>query len=147
MPDRTSLRIVLAFDYGMKRIGVATGNALIGSATPLPALKATDGVPRWEQITALIDQWRPDLLLVGLPLNMDDSESEMSARAARFGRRLRGRFGIRCELMDERLSSFEARGALVGTRTTTGMIDSVAAQLILESWFASRKMSPDPGSV
>jgi len=139
MPDTTApIRIVLAFDYGLKRIGVASGNALLGTANPLPFLKARDGVPDWSRVEALINEWKPDLVLVGNPLNMDDSNSEMSERAARFARRIEGRFGVRYALMDERLSSFEARGELLGTRTRPGDVDSLAARLILESWFAER---------
>ena len=128
---------VLAFDYGLRRIGVAVGNALTGTATALPVLQARDGVPDWARIRRLIDEWRPALLLVGLPLNMDGTPSEMSERAARFSRRLHGRFGIRCELMDERLSSFEARDRMAGDAGRTAL-DSVAACVILESWFAER---------
>lgn len=139
MPEAAApLRIVLAFDYGLKRIGAASGNALLGTANPLPALRARDGVPDWSEVEKLIREWKPDLLLVGKPLNMDDSDSEMSERAARFARRLEGRFGVRSELMDERLSSFAARGELIGTRTRPGDVDSVAAKLILESWFSER---------
>ena len=128
---------VLAFDYGLRRIGVAVGNALTGTATALPVLPARDGVPDWERIRRLIGEWGPALLLVGLPLNMDGTPSEMSERAARFSRRLHGRFGIRCELMDERLSSFEARDRMAGEAGRTAL-DSVAACVILESWFAER---------
>ena len=130
---------VLAFDYGLRRIGVAIGNTLTGTATALPALAAREGVPDWERIRRLIAEWQPELLLVGLPLNMDDSPSEMSERAARFARRLHGRFGLRCELMDERLSTFEARDRL-GTRAPRAApaLDSVAACVILETWFAER---------
>ena len=130
--------IVLAFDYGLRRIGVAVGNALTGTATALPVLPARDGVPDWERIRRLIGEWRPELLLVGLPLNMDGTPSEMSERAARFARRLHGRFGIRCELMDERLSSFEARARMAGEPGRTA-VDSVAACVILEGWFAARE--------
>ena len=129
--------MVLAFDYGLRRIGVAVGNALTGTATALPVLPARDGVPDWERIRHLIGEWGPALLLVGLPLNMDGTPSAMSERAARFSRRLHGRFGIRCELMDERLSSFEARDRMAGEQGRTAL-DSVAACVILESWFAER---------
>ena len=130
--------IVLAFDYGLRRIGVAVGNALTGTATALPVLSARDGVPDWERIRRLIGEWRPALLLVGLPLNMDGTPSAMSERAARFSRRLHGRFGIRCELMDERLSSFEARERMAGDCGRTAL-DSVAACVILEGWFAGQQ--------
>ena len=129
--------IVLAFDYGMRRIGVAVGNSLTGTARALAPLAARNGVPAWEQVGALVAEWTPVRLLVGLPLNMDDTESEMSERAARFARRLEGRFRVPCEMMDERLSSFEARGLIAAAGAKTSR-DSVAACLILETWFASR---------
>lgn len=132
---------VLAFDYGLRRIGVAVGNALTGTATALPVLPARDGVPDWARIRRLIDEWRPALLLVGLPLNMDGTPSEMSERAARFSRRLHGRFGIRCELADERLSSFEARERMRGDSSGRTALDSVAACVILEGWFAEQARS------
>jgi len=132
---------VLAFDYGLRRIGVAVGNALTGTATALPVLQARDGVPDWARIRRLIDEWRPALLLVGLPLNMDGTPSEMSERAARFSRRLHGRFGIRCELADERLSSFEARARMTGDSSGRTALDSVAACVILEGWFAEQARS------
>ena len=128
--------IVLAFDFGTRRIGVAVGNSLTGTARALAPLAARDGVPAWDQVGALVAEWKPVRLLVGLPLNMDDSESEMSARAARFARRLEGRFQVPSELVDERLSSFEARGLIAAAGAKTSR-DSVAACLILESWFAN----------
>ena len=133
---------MLAFDYGLRTIGVAVGNALLGSASALTTLAARDGVPDWERVRRLLEEWKPDLLLVGLPLNMDDTPSDMSVRAERFARRLTGRFGIASEMMDERLSSFEAR-SLVDDYAQNVALDSIAACLILESWFAER--SPGGG--
>jgi len=78
----------LAFDYGLKNIGVATGQSMTHSATELRAINAKDGIPNWQQVEALIKEWRPKKVIVGLPLNMDGSESEMCARARKFGRRL-----------------------------------------------------------
>lgn len=130
---------VLAFDYGTRHIGVAVGQSVTGNAAPLAALPARDGVPRWEQIGALIEEWQPRRLVVGLPLNMDGSESELAARARKFANRLHGRFGLPVALWDERLSSFEARGHLLerGRRDfRAGGVDSLSAVLILESWFA-----------
>jgi putative Holliday junction resolvase len=132
---------VLAFDYGTRHIGVAVGQNITGTAAPLAALAARDGVPRWEQIEALINEWQPQRLVVGLPLNMDDSESELAARARKFANRLHGRFGLPVALWDERLSSFEARGAFLerGRRDfRESGVDSLSAALILESWFAGR---------
>lgn len=137
---------VLAFDYGMRHIGVAVGQSVTASGRPLPALKARDGVPDWQQIERLIREWEPDQLLVGLPLNMDGSRSPMSDRAEKFSRRLTGRFGLPVALWDERLSSFAARGELLadsGGRTRDldawrdAGVDSISARLILEGWLAA----------
>ena len=136
------IKTLLGFDYGTKNIGVAAGQTITSSANSLPGLKAKDGVPDWNQIEKLINEWKPDLVLVGLPLNMDDSESELSARARKFGNRLHGRFGVKVEMVDERLSSFEAKGEVMsrgGSRDyKNNPVDSIAARLILESWFERR---------
>ncbi len=129
--------IVIAFDYGLKRIGVAVGNGFTCTASALDPLPARDGVPDWQRVAELLSRWKPEQLVVGLPLNMDDSPSEMSTRAERFARRLEGRFAIPCALMDERLSTFEARG-LIAEAGSRASRDSVAACLVLESWFANR---------
>lgn len=101
-------KTLLAFDYGTRNIGVASGQTLTCSATEQSPLKARDGVPDWQQVEKLLQEWQPDLVLVGLPLNMDGSESELSARARKFANRLHGRFGVKVELVDERLTSFAA---------------------------------------
>lgn len=137
---------VLAFDFGTSHIGIAVGQTVTRTATPLAALKARDGVPDWTQIEMLVAEWQPQLLLVGLPLNMDGSEAPMTARAKKFGQRLHGRFNLPVEWWDERLSSFEARGELLeenrrnrsgGKQFRERGIDSLSARLILESWFAA----------
>ncbi|GGY82679.1 putative pre-16S rRNA nuclease [Cellvibrio zantedeschiae] len=133
------IKTLLAFDYGTKNIGIATGQTIISSATSLAPLKAKDGVPDWTQIEKIIKEWKPDLVLVGLPLNMDESESELSTRARKFANRLHGRFGVKIEMIDERLTSFEAKGEVMsrgGSRDyKNNPVDSIAARLILESWF------------
>lgn len=132
-------KTVLCFDYGTKTIGVAVGQTITQTANPLIDLKARDGIPNWQQIEQLLEEWQPDLLLVGLPLNMDGSFSEISQRAKKFANRLHGRFGLPIEMADERLSSFEAKGEIIqqtGSRQFKQRnIDSVAARIILESWF------------
>lgn len=133
---------VLAFDYGIKSIGVAFGQSITGTANELPPLKARDGVPDWQQIQSLLDEWQPNKVLVGLPLNMDGSESEFGARARRFGNRLHGRFGVEVVMFDERLSTREAK-AEAAERGHKGNyakapVDSIAARLILESWFSEQ---------
>jgi len=132
------IQTLLAFDYGTRNIGVATGQTVTSSANSLAPLKAKDGIPDWNQIEKLIQDWKPDLVLVGLPLNMDDTESELSARARKFANRIHGRFGVKIELVDERLTSFEAKGEVMnrgGSRDyKNNPVDSIAARLILESW-------------
>ncbi len=133
------IKTLLAFDYGTKNIGVATGQTITFSANSLTPLKAKDGIPDWNQIEKIIKEWKPDLVLVGLPLNMDESESELSARARKFANRLNGRFGVKIEMVDERLTSFEAKAEIMsrgGSRDyKNNPVDSIAARLILESWF------------
>lgn len=133
---------ILAFDYGLSQIGTAVGNALTGTCQALTTLHARDGIPRWQEIELLLKEWQPDQLLVGLPLNMDGSESEMSRRAQKFGRRLEGRFQLKVDYMDERLSSFEAKSQLreQGHRGNfkDSPADGIAAELILRSWLNSR---------
>ena len=132
------IQTLLAFDYGTRNIGVATGQTITSSANSLTPLKAKDGVPDWNQIEKLIQDWKPDLVLVGLPLNMDETESELSARARKFANRIHGRFNVKIELVDERLTSFEAKGEVMsrgGSRDyKNNPVDSIAARLILESW-------------
>src|SRR5690554_6952006 len=99
---------LLAFDYGLRQIGVAVGNRVLGTAQALTVLRARDGIPDWTEIARLLDEWQPGLLVVGDPLNMDDSVSPLAERARKFARRLHGRFGLPVVMADERLSSFEA---------------------------------------
>ncbi|MDP7455551.1 MAG: Holliday junction resolvase RuvX [Gammaproteobacteria bacterium] len=144
-PENRSLPLTaLAFDFGTNRIGVAFGQSLSGTACAVCVLKAKDGVPDWEQIEKLIQEWNPDAFLIGLPYNMDGSESEMLVRARKFGNRLQGRFHKHCFGIDERLSSVQARDQLAITDGDTkkgAAIDDVAAQIILENWFAELRKS------
>lgn len=130
---------MLSFDFGTKSIGVAIGQQLTGTARPLTALKANDGAPDWNKIEALLKEWQPDRVVVGLPLNMDGTEQPLTVRARKFANRLHGRFGVQIELHDERLSTVEARAELFergGFRALSkGSVDSLSAVIILESWF------------
>ncbi|KJG35946.1 Holliday junction resolvase [Photobacterium angustum] len=133
-------RSVLGFDYGTKSIGVAIGQELTGTATPLTALKAKDGIPNWDDIEKILKEWLPDLVVVGLPLDLEGKELEsITPRAKKFANRLHGRFGCQVELHDERLSTVEAKAELFergGYRSLSkGNIDSQSAVVILESWF------------
>ncbi|MFB9868416.1 Holliday junction resolvase RuvX [Vreelandella sulfidaeris] len=139
-------RLVLAFDYGTRRIGVAVGNELLRSARELTPLTARDGIPDWNNVARLLNEWQPDLLVVGLPLNMDGSESAMSTRARKFGNRLHGRYGKPCEMVDERGTTREAkliaREAGHKGNYRQDSVDGIAAILILEGWFAHQEGLP-----
>ncbi len=125
----------MAFDFGTKKIGVAVGQTVTLSASPLPELKAKEGQPQWDQIVRLIDEWQPDGFVVGIPVLMNGEPFEITHRAQKFAQRLHGRFGLPWFPMDERLSSFEARELAASHNQREGLVDSLAACLILESWF------------
>jgi len=142
-PDRTGHRTLLAFDFGTKKIGVAVGQELTRGTTALPVLRSRDERPDWEAITQLIEQWHPDALVVGIPLNMDGSENEMTTKAKRFSNRLAGRYKLPVYPADERLTSREAARELYDPHNKHGHkrrghmeVDSVAAQIILETFFS-----------
>ncbi len=135
-------RTLLGFDFGTRSIGVAIGQEITGSAQPLRALKANDGVPNWDEIQKLLTEWQPDLVIVGLPLNMDGTEQPLTQRARKFANRIHGRFGVVVELQDERLTTTDARARLFergGYRALEkGMVDGISALLILEAWMESQ---------
>ena len=131
---------LLGFDYGTKRIGVAVGQTLTGTATPIETLRTRGSQPDWAAVGRLIEQWQPDALVVGLPLNMDGSEQELTHRARRFTNQLHGRFRLPVHMSDERLSTKEAR-ARAGQSATE--LDAVAAQVILETWMADTTRKHD----
>lgn len=124
----------LGFDFGTRRIGVAFGQSITGLSSPVATVPARDGIPDWTALDALVATWSPDVFVVGQPYNMDGSESELLLRARKFGNRLNGRYHKPCYGVDERLSSFEARGRLLRGESSA-QLDSLAAQLILETWF------------
>lgn len=138
-PANTKPLSALAFDYGTQRIGVAFGQSLTGTAKAIKILKAKDGIPDWNEIESLINEWSPDLFVVGLPYNLDGSESALMLRAVKFANRLNGRFNKPCYGMDERLSSQEAAEQVLEANNGVkkrAAIDDIAAQIILENWFA-----------
>lgn len=135
----TARRTVLCFDYGLKQIGVALLQQPTTIISPLPVIRANDGKPDWNAIEALLQEWQAQLLLVGEPLNMDGSGSAMSERARRFARQLEGRFSLPVELVDERLSSHEAKSQVAELSAKKRNyrkqpVDSIAAQLIMQTW-------------
>ncbi len=136
-------RTVLGFDFGSKYIGVAVGQELTGDATPLETLHAVGDKPDWDGITRLIETWRPAALVVGIPLQMDGSEQDMTHAARRFARQLEGRFHLPVHPVDERLSSIEAEQLIYERADSDSRrarrrrgIDAIAAQVILQTWFS-----------
>ncbi|MEX2130300.1 MAG: Holliday junction resolvase RuvX [Pseudohongiellaceae bacterium] len=128
----------LAFDFGTQRIGLAHGQNVTGTAQPLQVIAANDGVPNWNEVEAVIKKWQPTLLVVGLPYNMDGTRSALCDRAEKFARRLQGRFNLPCYGIDERLSSAAAE-ELRNPENKNVSKDSLAAQVILETWFNELK--------
>jgi len=148
MTEGRGATTLLGFDYGLRRIGVAVGQALTGTASPLPALVARDGVPDWNVIAQLIEEWQPGVIIAGVPYNMDDTRQEMTGRAERFSRQLHGRFNIPVYIVDERLSSHEAEDRLRTARQqgrrgriAKHEIDSAAACVLLETWLNAQRKS------
>lgn len=135
---------VLAFDFGEQRIGVAVGEHLLGTANPLTTIDNESNEIRFQQITELVKEWQPKLLVVGLPLNADGSEHGITQLCKKFARRLNGRFNLPVMLVDERYSSVEASSKLneggIKGRAQKTMLDQVAAQTILQSYFDSIKL-------
>lgn len=135
----------LGFDFGLKRIGVAVGQSLTRSANALVTLNAVKDKPDFDAISKLIEQWQPAALIVGLPLNMDGTDTHVTARVRRFCNQLRERYQLPVHLMDERLSTHEAERLLAQSGSKRGNdSDKLAAQLILQSWLESQNESGAP---
>jgi len=127
----SSIETIFAFDFGVKRIGVAMGNTMLRQAEPLKVISAVDNATRFAAIQSLLDEWKPARLVVGLPMHPDGAEHEMTARARRFANQLHGRFGLPVELVDERYSS-----AVIAAKRGE-VIDDRAAAIILQQYFDS----------
>jgi putative Holliday junction resolvase len=124
-----SAETIFAFDFGVKRIGVAMGNTLLRQAQPVKVIQAIDNAARFAAIQAMIDEWTPARLVVGLPMHPDGAEHEMTARCRRFANQLHGRFKLPVELVDERSSS-----AVISAKRGE-VIDDRAAAIILQQYF------------
>ncbi|MFN4328930.1 MAG: Holliday junction resolvase RuvX [Limnobacter sp.] len=129
--------LLLAFDFGLKRIGVAFGNTLTKTATPVGVIEAEDEKTRFDRIAAIIREWQPEGLVVGVPRHDDGEPNSMTARCERFARQLEGRFGMACAQVDERYTSAIIESCLGGdeARRNKGKVDSGSACLILEQYF------------
>jgi putative Holliday junction resolvase len=129
------LQTLLGFDYGDRRIGIAVGQGVTRTATALCTVNSCNGTPDWDCVSALVEEWRPQALVVGLPCHADGSDSGMTRAARRFARQLEARYGLPVHTVDERLSS-HAAGELQ-RRTAQGAItdkDALAARIILQDW-------------
>ncbi len=140
MPTNPSHITVLGFDYGRKRIGVAVGQNLTSTATPLTTFNNVVGQPDWEGISQLINKWKPNALIVGMPYSMDGGENKTTQAAHVFRRHLEKRYTLPVHIIDERLSSVEAELRLSTqdsskrTKRNKASIDKLAAQIIVETW-------------
>lgn len=142
-PDAVSPASVLGFDYGARRIGVAVGQRLLGTATPVAVVPNGAQGPQWDRIDSLIRDWRPDALVVGHPLTLTGEEQPASHGARRFGAALAQRYGLAVIEQDERYSSREAGARFAHARNAgqrrqkdAALLDAMAAQVIVESFFA-----------
>ena len=129
------MAVLLGFDYGTHKIGVAVGQPLTRTATPLETLGLVNKKPDWQRIARLLEEWQPEALVVGHPFEMTDREANNAAGAKRFARQLNGRFRLPVHLADERLTSREAWSQLGNTAAADPTrVDAYAAKLILETW-------------
>jgi putative Holliday junction resolvase len=146
MPESSRPKIVLAFDFGLRRIGVACGDSLSRNATALETVPAGPSGPRWESIATMMRDWQPDMAVVGLPYNVDGSDNDMTGAARKFAAELARRHALEVVLVDERYSSLEA-AARLQTARASGLrrrrvaksdVDAAAACVILERWFSEK---------
>ena len=132
--------VVMAFDYGLRNIGIAIGQNITKSSSTFYAIKAKEGVPDWIKLDSIIEEWEPSLFIVGDPFNMDGTKSEFQKKIAKFSAELKKRYEIELHMIDERLTSKEAKERIKDK--ANGIKDSankhsISAQIILEDWFRS----------
>lgn len=125
---------LLGFDYGRRRIGVAVGQRLTQSATPLTTIRARDGKPDWPAVSRLLEEWKPGALVVGIPYHMDGAEQDMTHAARKFCRQLEGRYRLPVHQAEERLSSWVVENQLSVREQAGTDIDALSAQIILQDW-------------
>ena len=134
-------KVIMAFDFGMKHIGIAIGQEITKTASTFYSIRAHEGLPNWIELDKIIEEWKPGIFVVGDPLNMDGTRSKIQELSDRFSISLNKRYDIEVEKTDERLSSREAKERLeavpIGTRDSSNK-HSISAQVILEDWFRSK---------
>lgn len=140
--DNQGQRTIIGFDFGKKYIGLALGQELTGSARPLGSVKAKDGIPQWPDIAKYVNEWLPDFFVVGLPLNMDGSQQQLTLDAKKFGNRLSNQFSKQVIFQDERLTTADAKERLFAHGGFKNLqkdnIDALSAALIIESYFEAQ---------
>ncbi len=143
MHNKSDIETVLAFDFGLKQIGIAFGQTITNQSTGIKIIKAKNGIPNWDEIKIIVEEWNPKTLIVGLPVNMDNSESEMSSLARTFAKNLKDRIHNSVKLMDERLSSREAKNKVkeFSKNFNTTKADHIAAAFILQSYLNDPKLA------
>ena len=131
--------VVIGFDFGLKRIGVAIGQTITQTATPVDIVNSKDGKPDWQHISQIFEQWQPSAILVGLPMRLNGEQQALTQPARKFGQRLSGRYNRPIYYIEEQLSSVEARTRVKNSshntpHNTSPQIDDHAAQIILQNW-------------
>ena len=124
---------IIAFDYGEKKIGVAVGQTSTNTSSPLQIIFNKDNKTNWISISSLLDEWKPDLILLGKPLNMDGSDSEIMKKVNKFYKELKSIYDADIEFVDERLTTFEAREILKDEKHDN--VDAHAAKILIDNWF------------
>lgn len=124
---------IIAFDYGEKKIGVAVGQTSTNTSSPLQIIFNKDNKTNWISISSLLDEWKPDLILLGKPLNMDGSDSEIMEKVDKFYKELKSIYDADIEFVDERLTTFEAREILKDEKHDN--VDAHAAKILIDNWF------------
>ena len=128
---------IVAFDFGEKKIGVAVGQTATCTSSPLQVIFNKNGKVNWFEISTLLDEWQPDLIIVGKPLNMDGTDSEIMKKVEKFNKKLRDLYDAKFEYIDERLTTFEARQILKENKTDE--VDANAAKILIDNWFEINK--------
>ena len=132
--------VVMAFDYGLRNIGIAIGQNITKSASTFYAIKAKEGVPDWIKLDSIVEEWEPGLFIVGDPFNMDGTKSEFQKKITKFSTELKNRYEIQLQMIDERLTTKEAKDRILdkpdGIKNSANK-HSISAQIILEDWFRS----------
>ena len=124
---------IIAFDYGEKKIGVAVGQTSTNTSSPLQIIFNNDNKTNWISISSLLDEWKPDLILLGKPFNMDGSDSEIMKKVDKFYKELKSIYHADIEFVDERLTTFEAREILKDEKQDN--VDAHAAKILIDNWF------------